>query len=129
MLVVSISGDKILLIRHAYGRRHIWTLPGGGYWPSRETPENAAIRETWEEVGAKVTDIVHLSQMQGNSVSKWDTREIYRGTLQSQTPVLTAEIEEQRWVTWDEAQALPLSKVAEFAIQLSAGGAKKCDES
>lgn len=128
MLIVNASGEKILLIRHAYGRRHIWTIPGGGYWPSRETPEDAAIREVWEEVGVKVTDIAHLSQMKGSSVSKRDTRHVYKGTLQSQIPVVTAEIEEQRWVTWDEARTLRLSKVTEFALQLCEETGEKSSE-
>lgn len=125
MLIVDEAAEKILLVRHAYGYRHRWTIPGGGYRPSRETPEEAAIRETWEEVGATVTNIVHLGQLQGRGISKRDNRQVFTGRLASQTPVVTAEIEEQRWVTWAEVPGMTLSEVAEFAIaQRQAGSGK-----
>ncbi|MEM7056342.1 MAG: NUDIX domain-containing protein [Pseudomonadota bacterium] len=116
MLVIDVQANKVLLLRHAYGKRHIWTIPGGGYWSSREDPESAAVREAWEEAGVKVTDIKHLDRLYGNTVSKRDTRHVYVAKLVSQTPIQSAEIEEQRWVSWEEAQALPLSKVAQVAI-------------
>ena len=116
MLIIEERTDKVLLIRHAYGRRDLWTIPGGGYWPSREEPKDAAIREVWEEVGADVRDVQELGQIQGSSISKHSTKHIFKGTLISQTPVSCAEIEEQRWVAWDDAVTLGLSTVAAFAI-------------
>ena len=43
-VVVKYSG-KILLVRHSYGRKDIWHLPGGGYNPVRENPLHTAVRE------------------------------------------------------------------------------------
>lgn len=42
---------RILLVRHAEGQ--VWTIPGGAIEP-KETPADAAVRETWEETGLYV---------------------------------------------------------------------------
>lgn len=52
--VMLVDRGRILLVRQHYRGALIWTLPGGGIEPG-ETPEEAAIRETREEVGLDVT--------------------------------------------------------------------------
>lgn len=63
--------DKILLCKRAIEPRFgLWTLPGG-FMENNETIEQAAIRETWEEAQAKITDLTlyavhslpHISQV------------------------------------------------------------------
>jgi ADP-ribose pyrophosphatase YjhB (NUDIX family) len=49
---VVIEEGRILLVRHAYANRR-WALPGGAVEPG-ETPLEAAVRETSEEVGARL---------------------------------------------------------------------------
>lgn len=49
VLVVILSGDKVLLQRSVFSRQR-WSLPGGGI-DRGETALQAAIRETKEEVG------------------------------------------------------------------------------
>ncbi len=44
------DGDDVLFVRHAYGSRHEWELPGGGLRRD-ETPIDAARREAREELG------------------------------------------------------------------------------
>jgi len=44
---------KILLVRSTYQRFHPWGLPGGSL-EYGEHPENAVIREVWEETGLKI---------------------------------------------------------------------------
>lgn len=46
------DGECVLLLKRASWLDHpgTWTVPGGGLEPS-ESPMEAAIRETWEEVG------------------------------------------------------------------------------
>lgn len=49
--VVTREG-KLLMERVFYFGRYFYTLPGGGIEPG-ETPEQAALRELWEECGLK----------------------------------------------------------------------------
>jgi 8-oxo-dGTP diphosphatase len=44
---------RVLFIRHTYGDRRVWELPGGGI-ARGETPEQAAAREAREELGVVV---------------------------------------------------------------------------
>ncbi len=73
--------DQILLCRRAIEPRYgLWTLPAG-FMENRETLQQAAERETWEEAQAKVTivqlyavfSIPHISQVYM----------LFRGQLQS----------------------------------------------
>lgn len=48
---------RVLLVKEGYDRRR-WSLPGGAIEPG-ETPEETAIRETFEETGLRVA-IDHL---------------------------------------------------------------------
>jgi 8-oxo-dGTP diphosphatase len=44
--------SRVLLVRHTYGQRHIWHLPGGRM-RRREAPMPAATREMREELGLR----------------------------------------------------------------------------
>jgi 8-oxo-dGTP diphosphatase len=51
---VILDEDKnILLVKSTYNRFHPWGLPGGGL-EYGEHPEEAIIREVWEETGLRV---------------------------------------------------------------------------
>jgi ADP-ribose pyrophosphatase YjhB (NUDIX family) len=45
---IIIRDGKILMARHRHGGREYWCLPGGGIDPG-ERPEEALLRELWEE--------------------------------------------------------------------------------
>jgi 8-oxo-dGTP pyrophosphatase MutT (NUDIX family) len=45
-------GGEVLMVRHTYGRRDVWYLPGGGV-RRRELPIEAAAREIEEELGLR----------------------------------------------------------------------------
>ena len=49
---VVVHGDRVLLVRHTYGRRS-WDLPGGTV-RRREVPIDAARREMHEELGRRI---------------------------------------------------------------------------
>jgi ADP-ribose pyrophosphatase YjhB (NUDIX family) len=53
---------KILLIRHRYGRRNIWTVPGGGKKPY-EKAKRAAVREIWNLMGMDIREAVEVNTM------------------------------------------------------------------
>jgi 8-oxo-dGTP pyrophosphatase MutT (NUDIX family) len=53
MVVVSDAGGRVLLVRHTYGDRRRWELPGG--WVQHgEDAAHAAAREVQEELGIDV---------------------------------------------------------------------------
>lgn len=45
-----VHDGKVLMVRHTYGRREVWYLPGGGVHRG-EPPLDAAAREMEEELG------------------------------------------------------------------------------
>ena len=59
---VLTRGDRILLVRHTYGPRERWELPGGGV-KRREEPLEAASRETREELGLDIDDWTPLGDL------------------------------------------------------------------
>lgn len=52
VFIINPENKKILLIMHK--KNHKWTQPGG-HIDDDETPEEAALREVYEETGLKVT--------------------------------------------------------------------------
>ncbi|MEE8057950.1 MAG: NUDIX hydrolase [Pseudomonadales bacterium] len=53
---IPVSGDEVLLCRRAIEpRKGFWTVPAG-FMENGETMQEGAVRETWEEAGAKVKD-------------------------------------------------------------------------
>jgi 8-oxo-dGTP diphosphatase len=51
--VIMDEHKNILLVKSTYNRFHPWGLPGGGL-EYGEHPEEAVIREVWEETGLRV---------------------------------------------------------------------------
>jgi ADP-ribose pyrophosphatase YjhB (NUDIX family) len=50
---------RILLIRHRYGRKKIWTVPSGAKKPY-EKAKPAAVREMWNLMGIDIRDAVEV---------------------------------------------------------------------
>lgn len=48
------DGEAVLFVRHSYGRRDLWELPGGGIGRG-ESPPQAATREAREEIGLHIS--------------------------------------------------------------------------
>ena len=48
-----VRNREVLLVRHTYGRARGKLLIPGGYLQEGEMPEQAAVREVWEETGVE----------------------------------------------------------------------------
>lgn len=57
---VLTRGEQVLLVRHTYGRREVWYLPGGGVHRG-EPPLRAAAREMEEELGLRDLELRELA--------------------------------------------------------------------
>jgi ADP-ribose pyrophosphatase YjhB (NUDIX family) len=57
---VLTHGEQVLLVRHTYGRREVWYLPGGGVHRG-EPPLRAAAREMEEELGLHDLELRELA--------------------------------------------------------------------
>jgi 8-oxo-dGTP pyrophosphatase MutT (NUDIX family) len=68
--VLTRRGD-VLLVRHTYGRRQTWELPGGGV-KRREEPPEAARREVREELGVDLPELAPLGELFARIDSKRD---------------------------------------------------------
>src|SRR6185295_10926685 len=60
LVVPSVTGlvlepdDRVLMVRHSNG--NVWVAPGGAVDPG-ESPQDAVVREVWEEAGVHVEPI------------------------------------------------------------------------
>ena len=50
-----VAGDQVVLVRHTYGDRHVWDMPGGAI-KRGETPVEAGRREVREEIGVEPSE-------------------------------------------------------------------------
>jgi 8-oxo-dGTP pyrophosphatase MutT (NUDIX family) len=57
------DGDRVLFVRHTYGNRRIWELPGGGLRRGEE-PAAAARREMHEELGLEARELRELGTIE-----------------------------------------------------------------
>ncbi len=63
--VICLRGDALLLVQHRWrDGSHFWLLPGGGI-KERETIEEAAVREVWEEAGVRIRVLRRLVRPDG----------------------------------------------------------------
>lgn len=51
---------QILLIRHRYGKKNIWTVPGGSK-KQYEKAKRAAVREIWNLMGIDIRDAAEVN--------------------------------------------------------------------
>ena len=87
----------ILVVRHCYGNREVWHVPGGGYRPSSETAETAARREIREELGLELGPLDLLGEYRTDKLGNRDTAQIFLATVRDAAIRMGPEIEEVRW--------------------------------
>jgi ADP-ribose pyrophosphatase YjhB (NUDIX family) len=99
-------GDDVLLVRHTYGRRADWDLPGG-FINDGEDPQDAVLRELAEEVGLIAQRPVALGVIQLRSSGRRDTVHCFAAELHggpTGPEIDRGEIAQARWFARD---ALP----------------------
>jgi 8-oxo-dGTP pyrophosphatase MutT (NUDIX family) len=74
--VLDDGGGRVLFVRHTYGRRGSWELPGGGAHAGEE-PHAAARREAHEELGADVAAWTHLGRVDGRWHGKTERLDVF----------------------------------------------------
>ena len=105
--VVLRRGDDVLLVRHTYGRRGEWDLPGG-FINDGEAPQDAVLRELSEEVGLDAERPVALGAILLRSSGRRDTVHCFAADAAADgdgsLAVDEGEIAQARWFAHD---ALP----------------------
>jgi len=96
-VVVRPEDSSVLLVRHSYGDTSIWSLPGGGYKPRRESPQAAVAREIHEELGLRVSTSSHLGEYKTQAQGKRDTVAIFLCQVEAATITKNSELAEARW--------------------------------
>jgi len=106
---IVIRDNKILMVKHEHDGRKYYTLPGGGL-EDGETPEQAAIRELWEECQVSGTIIAKTSEYFFSSEQDGILHTFYMD-IEEQIPVLGKDPElseenqilvEIRWMALEE---------------------------
>jgi ADP-ribose pyrophosphatase YjhB (NUDIX family) len=102
--VVLRQGDDVLLVRHTYGRRSEWDLPGG-FINDGEAPQDAVMRELSEEVGLDIKRPVALGAFVQRTSGRRDTVHCFAADADgAQVEIDEGEISQARWFPHD---ALP----------------------
>jgi 8-oxo-dGTP pyrophosphatase MutT (NUDIX family) len=95
--------DRVLLVRHTYGRRS-WDVPGGSI-KRRESPLSAARREMSEELGLDGTEWAAIGELRGNVDHRRDTIHCFRAELSE--PALRIDHGELATAGWFARNDLP----------------------
>lgn len=109
------DGAAAVLLQHRAPWSHqggTWGLPGGAR-DSHETPEEAAVREAYEEAGLAterlvVRAAVVTAEISGSSGTRWTYTTVIADAFEQLATVPNMESAELRWVPEDDVDALPL---------------------
>ena len=98
-VIVYRDDGKILLVRSRFSRQK-WALPGGGV-KHNESYEQAAVRETLEEVGLKIHNLRYLGKANSReSYAKFSVR-VFAAHASDYDIKYNFEIMEARWLNRD----------------------------
>ncbi|OBA84776.1 NUDIX hydrolase [Mycobacteriaceae bacterium 1482268.1] len=109
------DGSAAVLLQHRAPWSHqggTWGLPGGAR-DSHETPEQAAIREAYEEAGLTgdllvVRETVVTAEISGSGGSRWTYTTVIADASEQLETVPNGESAELRWVPEGHVDGLPL---------------------
>jgi 8-oxo-dGTP pyrophosphatase MutT (NUDIX family) len=91
------DGDRVLFVRHAYGHRQRWELPGGGVKRGEE-PAGAARREAREELGIDTAAWRPVGTVDIAGMGKRTRLHVFQApTPGTALEVQRSELEEVRW--------------------------------
>ncbi|MCC9313227.1 MAG: NUDIX hydrolase [Candidatus Nanosynbacter sp.] len=95
-VIVYRDDGKILLVRGRFSRQE-WALPGGGV-NRNESYEQAAVRETLEEIGLKIHNLRYLGKANSHeSYAKFSVR-VFAAHASDYDIKCNFEIMEARWL-------------------------------
>jgi 8-oxo-dGTP diphosphatase len=104
--VVLRRGDDVLLVRHTYGRRSEWDLPGG-FPHAGESLQEAGLRELEEEVGVRGLRPVELGALVVRSSGRRDTVHCFAADVDGDEVSLDLDEGEIAQARWFACDALP----------------------
>jgi 8-oxo-dGTP pyrophosphatase MutT (NUDIX family) len=105
------DGERLLFVRHAYGDRTAWELPGGGLRRGEE-PAVAARREMREELGVDLDRWAPAGRTETTGLHRTVTLHLFRAPVRDARIELgLAELEEARWAD-PAAPPMPLGQDA-----------------
>jgi 8-oxo-dGTP pyrophosphatase MutT (NUDIX family) len=91
------DGDAVVFVRHSYGDRRQWELPGGGM-KRGEDPRDTAAREAREELGLDLREWRALGSVEAYGYGKHTTVICFEAHARTRALTLDeGEIEEARW--------------------------------
>jgi 8-oxo-dGTP pyrophosphatase MutT (NUDIX family) len=100
-VVLRRDGGEALFVRHTYGRRGDWELPGGSLRP-REAPADAARREAHEELGLDLA-WRGVGSVEVGGEGKTTTLHVFTADARGgvELAISPVEIAEARWAPLD----------------------------
>lgn len=104
--VVLRRGEDVLLVRHTYGRRAEWDLPGG-FIHDDEVPQDAVLRELEEEVGVRAQRPVTLGAILLRSSGRRDTVHFFAADVDADAAPIDVDAGEIAQARWFPRDALP----------------------
>ncbi|MEA2320186.1 MAG: hypothetical protein QOD81_36 [Solirubrobacteraceae bacterium] len=112
------DGERVLFVRHTYGNRHAWELPGG-ILGRDEAPDSAVRREMREELGVELADLRELGRVEVSGDHKHTLLICFEaGPASAPLRFARAEIAEARWARPD-APPRPLGEDAATLLRLA----------
>jgi 8-oxo-dGTP pyrophosphatase MutT (NUDIX family) len=117
---VVVGEEGVVFVRHTYGERHVWELPGGGLRRG-EAPEAAIRREMHEELGIDLADLRVIGDLEIEGHHKRTMLHCFEARAASPgLRIAEAEIAEARWVA-AATPPRPLGQHAAAILDLRAG--------